>query len=83
MIIWLKLAIKLLKDENLDLLPDHWVIHIDYLLPKNISPVANELVKTIIKCMNAIKTYAKYMNISSSNFMKIKMQTMSDYFKLR
>lgn len=37
----------------------HCVIHKENLVAKNISPVLNEVLHTVIKCVNAIKASAK------------------------
>uniref|UniRef100_A0A0L8GMG0 DUF4371 domain-containing protein n=1 Tax=Octopus bimaculoides TaxID=37653 RepID=A0A0L8GMG0_OCTBM len=50
---------KLMKDENKEMLLVHCVIHRESLVSKNMSPVLNEVLKSVIKCVNAIKTNAK------------------------
>lgn len=52
-------CLKLMKDENPEMLLVHCVIHRENLVSKNISPVLNEVLKSVIKCINAIKANAK------------------------
>ncbi|XP_029635067.1 SCAN domain-containing protein 3-like [Octopus sinensis] len=44
-----------MKDENPEILLVHCVIHRENLVPKNMSPFRNEVLKSIIKCIIAIK----------------------------
>lgn len=52
-------CLKLMKDENPKMLLVHCVIHRENLVAKNISPVLNEVLNLVIKCINAIKASAK------------------------
>lgn len=52
-------CLKMMKDENPEMLLVHCVIHRQNLVAKNISPVLNEVLKSIIKCINSIKANAK------------------------
>ncbi|XP_071035323.1 protein FAM200A-like [Parasteatoda tepidariorum] len=48
-------CLKLMKDENLGMI----FVHGENLIAKNISPVLNDVLHSVIKCINAIKTNAK------------------------
>lgn len=52
-------CLKLMKDENPEMLLVHCVIHRENLVAKNVSPVLNDIIKSVIKCINAIKANAK------------------------
>ena len=52
--------LKLMKDVNPEMILVHCVIHRQNLVAKNISPVLNEALHSIIKRVNAIKANAKY-----------------------
>ena len=52
-------CLKLMKDENSDMLLVHCVIHRENLVAKNISPEFNTVLKSVMKCINAIKANAK------------------------
>ena len=52
-------VLKLLKDENPQMLLVHCVIHRQNLVSKKVSPVLNETLNAIIKCINTIKANAK------------------------
>ncbi|GFW51603.1 SCAN domain-containing protein 3 [Trichonephila clavipes] len=52
-------CLKLLKDANPEMILVHCVIHRQNLVSKNISPVLNEVLHTVIKCVNIIKASAK------------------------
>jgi hypothetical protein len=52
-------CLKLMKDENPDMTVVHCVIHRENLVAKHISPVLNEVLNSVIKCINTIKTSAK------------------------
>ena len=52
-------CLKLMKDEIPEMLIVHCVIHSENLVSKNISPVLNELLESVIKSINAIKANAK------------------------
>lgn len=52
-------CLKLMKDENPELSVVHCVIHRENLVSKKISPVLNEVLKSVIKCINAIKSNVK------------------------
>lgn len=68
-------CLKLRKNENPEMLLVCTVIHGENLVFKNISPVLIEVLKSVIKCINAIKVNAKCESFFK-NFVKIKMQTM-------
>ena len=48
-------CLKLMKDVNPEMILVHCVIHRENLVAKNISPVLNEALHSIRKCVNAIK----------------------------
>ncbi|GFT00848.1 protein ZBED8 [Trichonephila clavipes] len=52
-------CLKLMKDANPEMILVHCVIHRQNLVAKNISPVLNEVLHTVIKCINVIKASAK------------------------
>lgn len=52
-------CLKLMKDENPEMILVHCVIHRKNLVAKNISPVLNEVLHSVIKCINAIKANTK------------------------
>lgn len=52
-------CLKLMKDENPEMLLVHCVIHRENLVAKHISPVLNDVLKSAIKCINTIKANAK------------------------
>ena len=56
-------CLKLMKDENPDMLLVHSVIHRQNLLAKNLSPVLNKIMNLIVKCINSIKATAKQERI--------------------
>ena len=53
-------CLKLLKNENPNMLTVHCVIHRENLVAKKLSPVLNEILQSVIKCVNSIKANAKY-----------------------
>ncbi|KFM83159.1 SCAN domain-containing protein 3, partial [Stegodyphus mimosarum] len=52
-------CLKLMKDENPEMVLVHCDIHWENLVAKNISPVLNEVLHSVTKCINAIKANAK------------------------
>ncbi|XP_071037875.1 protein FAM200A-like [Parasteatoda tepidariorum] len=50
---------KLMKDENPEMILVHCVIHRENLVARNILPVLNEVLHSVIKCINDIKANAK------------------------
>ncbi|GFU68419.1 uncharacterized protein TNCV_2983481 [Trichonephila clavipes] len=52
-------CLKLMKDANPEMILVHCVIHMQNLVAKNISPVLNEVLHTVIKCVNVIKATAR------------------------
>ncbi|XP_014774615.2 SCAN domain-containing protein 3-like [Octopus bimaculoides] len=44
-------CLKLVKDENPEMLLVHCVIHRENLISKNMSPILNEVLKSVIKCI--------------------------------
>ncbi|XP_014779215.1 protein FAM200A-like [Octopus bimaculoides] len=52
-------CLKLMEDENPEMFLVHCVIHRENLVSKNMSPVLNEVLKSVIKCINAIKANVK------------------------
>ena len=48
-----------MEDENPDMLLVYCVIHRENLVAKNISPELNTVLKSVMKCINPIKTNAK------------------------
>ena len=57
-------CLKLMKDENPEMLLVHCVIHRENLVSKNISLVLNEVLQSCIKYINAIKGNAKCERLS-------------------
>ena len=56
-------CLKLMQDENPDMLLVHCVIHRQNLVAKNLSPVLNKIMNMIVKCINSIKASAKQERI--------------------
>ncbi|GFU80130.1 SCAN domain-containing protein 3 [Trichonephila clavipes] len=52
-------CLKLMKDANPEMILVHCVIHRQNLVAQNISLVLNEVLHTVIKCVNVIKASAK------------------------
>ncbi|GFU06563.1 SCAN domain-containing protein 3 [Trichonephila clavipes] len=52
-------CLKLMKDANPEMILVHCVIHRQNLVAKNISPVLNKVLHTVIKCVNVIKASIK------------------------
>ena len=52
-------CLKLMKDENPEMIVVNCVIHRENLVAKNITPVLNEVLRSVIKCINSIKANAK------------------------
>ncbi|XP_040583491.1 protein FAM200C-like [Lepeophtheirus salmonis] len=52
-------CLKLTKDENPEMIIVHYVIHRENLVAKNITPPLNEVLHSVIKCINAINANAK------------------------
>ncbi|GFT72064.1 SCAN domain-containing protein 3 [Trichonephila clavipes] len=52
-------CLKLMKDANPEMILVHCVIHMQNLVAKNISPILNEVLHTVIKCVNVIKASAR------------------------
>ncbi|GFW56762.1 SCAN domain-containing protein 3 [Trichonephila clavipes] len=52
-------CLKLMKDANPEMILVHCVIHRQNLVAKNISPALNEVLHTVIKCVNVIKASTK------------------------
>ncbi|GFT06008.1 SCAN domain-containing protein 3 [Nephila pilipes] len=52
-------CLKLMKDENPNMLLVNCVIHRENLVAKNISPVLNEILDLVMKCINAVKANTK------------------------
>ncbi|GFX23292.1 SCAN domain-containing protein 3 [Trichonephila clavipes] len=52
-------CLKLMKDAHPEIILVHCVIHMQNLVAKNISPVLNEVLNNVIKCVNVIKFSAK------------------------
>lgn len=57
-----KLPVKVAKYVNTEMVLKYWVM--DKVLCKNISPFSNEIIKSIVKCINAIRANVKNENIS-------------------
>ena len=68
-------VLKLLKDDNPQMLLVHCVIYRQNLASKKVSPVLNETLNAVIKCINTIKANAKCERLFQ-NLARIKMQTM-------
>lgn len=52
-------CLKLMKDDNPEMLLVHCVIHRENLVAKKLSPVLNEILNSVIICINFIKANAK------------------------
>ncbi|XP_040565533.1 protein FAM200C-like [Lepeophtheirus salmonis] len=52
-------CLKLMKDDTPEMIIVHCVIHRENLVAKNITPPLNEVLHSVIKCINAIKASAK------------------------
>ncbi|GFT48349.1 SCAN domain-containing protein 3 [Trichonephila clavipes] len=52
-------CLKLMKNANPEMILVHCVIHRQNLVAKSISPVLNEVLHNVIKCVNVIKASAK------------------------
>ncbi|CAB4061359.1 unnamed protein product [Lepeophtheirus salmonis] len=52
-------CLKLMKDDTPEMIIVHCVIHRENLVAKNITPPLNEVLPSVIKCINAIKASAK------------------------
>lgn len=52
-------CLKLMKDDNPDMLLVHCVIHRENLVSKKLSPALNQIIHSVIKCINFIKARAK------------------------
>ena len=71
-------CLKLMKDENPELSFVHCVVHRENLVSKKISPVLNEVLRSVIKCINAIKSNAKCERL----FKKMCEDNNADHVKL-
>ncbi|GFT97099.1 protein ZBED8 [Trichonephila clavipes] len=58
-------CLKLMKDANPEMILVHCVIHKQNLVAKNILTVLNEILHTVIKCVNVIKVSAKYIQLAT------------------
>lgn len=56
-------CLKLMKEEDPEILLMHCVIRMENLVAKNISPVPNEVLRSIIKCINAVSANSKYEHL--------------------
>ncbi|XP_065650646.1 zinc finger BED domain-containing protein 5-like [Hydra vulgaris] len=56
-------CLKLMKDENPDMLLVHCVVHRENLVAKNLSPVLNKITILVVKCINSIKVSTKQERI--------------------
>ena len=56
-------CLKLMKDENPDMLLVHCVIHRQNVVAKNFSLVLNKIMNLVVKCINSIKASAKQERI--------------------
>ncbi|XP_029633744.1 SCAN domain-containing protein 3-like [Octopus sinensis] len=52
-------CLKMMKDENPNMLTVHCVIHRENLVAKKLSPVLNKILQSVIKCVNSIKRNSK------------------------
>ncbi|GFX38649.1 SCAN domain-containing protein 3 [Trichonephila clavipes] len=68
-------CLKLMKDSNPEMILVHCVIHRQNLVAKNISPVLNKVLHTVINRVNVIKASAKCERLFKL-FVKNKMKTM-------
>ncbi|CAB4065685.1 unnamed protein product [Lepeophtheirus salmonis] len=56
-------CLKLMKDENPEIILVHCVIHRENLVAKKITPPLNEVLRSVIKCINAIKANANFKRL--------------------
>ncbi|GFX14957.1 SCAN domain-containing protein 3 [Trichonephila clavipes] len=75
-------CLKLMKDKNPNTLLFHCVIHKGNLVPKNISPVLNERLNLVVKCMNTIKPkvrceclFKSFFNEPNEDYVKLRLHT--------
>lgn len=75
-------CLKMLKDENPNILIVHCVIHRENLVAKKLSPVLNKTLKAVITCINYIKANAKTERIfkqfcleQSANYIRLLLHT--------
>ncbi|XP_023213182.1 SCAN domain-containing protein 3-like [Centruroides sculpturatus] len=52
-------CLQLMKADNPEMILIHCVIHKENLVAKNVSPILNEVLNAVIKCINSIKASAK------------------------
>ncbi|XP_067134902.1 protein FAM200A-like [Centruroides vittatus] len=53
-------CLKLMKDDNTEMMLAHCVIYRENLVSEKLSPSLNEIIHSVIKCINFIKANAKY-----------------------
>uniref|UniRef100_A0A0K2UQ81 SCAN domaincontaining protein 3like [Metaseiulus occidentalis] n=1 Tax=Lepeophtheirus salmonis TaxID=72036 RepID=A0A0K2UQ81_LEPSM len=56
-------CLKLMKHENPEIILVHCVIHRENLVAKKITPPLNEVLRSVIKCINAIKANANFKRL--------------------
>ena len=75
-------CLKLLKDENPNMLVVHCVIHRENLVAKNLAPKLHEILHSAIKCINYIKANAKteclfqkFCEVNHTNHVRLLLHT--------
>ena len=75
-------CLKLLKDENPNMLVVHCVIHRENLVAKNLAPKLHEILHSAIKCINYIKANAKterlfqkFCEVNHTNYVRLLLHT--------
>ena len=75
-------CLKLLKDENPNMLVVHCVIHREHLVAKNLAPKLHEILHSAIKCINYIKANAKterlfqkFCEVNHANHVRLLLHT--------
>ena len=71
-------CLKLMKDENPEMIVLNCVIHRENLVAKNITPVLNDVLRSVIKCIYSIKANAKCERL----FKKFCENKDADYVRL-
>jgi hypothetical protein len=72
-------CLKLIKDENPDMIIVHCVIHRENLVAKKTTPVLHEVLDAIVKCINLIKRNAKSERLFKL-FCKYKTKNISGFY---
>ena len=73
-------VLKLLKDDNPDMMVVHCVIHRENLAAQGLSPELNQIMKNVIKAVNFIKAHPKVFQKNSKYFVRTYRRIMFDFF---